>query len=250
LVLDLLAAPVKGYRDDVGNGRWRTLAALAEPRRRSVFEFVTGQPEPVTRDDVAASLGIARALAAHHLDRLVESGLLTVRSARRTGGGVGRPAKHYSPAQPETVVSVPPRSYDVAARIFARALASDGDPREAVLAVAAEEGRAIGARHIRPSRQGVAATLAAAAAVLEGLGYEPTVGRDCVRLRNCPFHGVAEVARELTCTTNHTFVAGVLEGLGGSSRVEAVLEPPEGRSCCVELRRGQSSQVTGSSWTP
>jgi predicted ArsR family transcriptional regulator len=221
----------------VGNGGWGSLAALAEPRRRAVFEFAAGQDAAVTRDDVAAALGMSRPLAAHHLDRLAEAGLLAVTFARtggRRGPGAGRPAKHYAAVDTETAISVPPRRYDVAARIFARALVADGEPREAVLGVAADEGRARGVEHAFP---GAAATLGAAAAVLGHLGYEPVAGDGCVRLRNCPFHGVLDVARELMCTANHAFVEGVLEGLGGADGVTAVLEPPPGPGCCVELRR-------------
>ncbi|MCW2567410.1 MAG: transcriptional regulator [Mycobacterium sp.] len=225
----------------VDNRQWAALEALAEPRRREVFGFVAAQPGPVSRDDVAAGLGMNRPLAAHHLDRLVDAGLLTATFARppgRGGPGAGRPAKRYAAAEPEVSVSVPPRRYDVAARIFARALTGAAEPREAVPAIAAEEGRAVGLAHGSGGPLGIEATLSRSAHLLERLGYVPERSRRCIRLRNCPFHGVLDVAPELMCTANHAFLTGVLEGLGGSERVTAVLDPPAGPDCCVQLRSG------------
>lgn len=225
----------------VENRQWAALEALAEPRRREVFHFVAAQARAVTRDDVAAGLGMNRPLAAHHLDRLVDAGLLVATFARpagRGGPGAGRPAKRYSPAQPEVTVSVPPRRYDVAARIFARALTSGQDARESVPAIAAEEGRNTGLAHAAGAPLRVEATLSRATHLLEGLGYVPERSRTCVRLRNCPFHSVLDIAPELMCGANHAFLAGVLDGLGGSPRVAAVLDPQPGSDCCVQLRAG------------
>jgi predicted ArsR family transcriptional regulator len=77
------------------------VAVLADPVRRSLYSHVAAQPEPVGRDAAAATAGISRSLAAFHLDRLVEAGLLAVtyrRLSGRTGPGAGRPAKLYARA--------------------------------------------------------------------------------------------------------------------------------------------------------
>src|SRR4051794_14547108 len=74
------------------------VAALAEPTRRRLYEYVVRRPHPVSRDDVAGALGVPRPTAAFHLDRLVSDGLLDVHYERRTGRtgpGAGRPAKLY-----------------------------------------------------------------------------------------------------------------------------------------------------------
>jgi predicted ArsR family transcriptional regulator len=223
----------------VDNRQWAALEALAEPRRRAVFHYVAAQSGSVSRDDVAAGLAMNRPLAAHHLDRLVDAGLLVATFARsrgRGGPGAGRPAKRYAAAEPEVTVSVPPRRYDVAARIFARALTGDADPRAAVAAIAAEEGRAAGLAHATGTALGIEATLSRAAHLVERLGYAPERARTCVRLRNCPFHAVLDVAPALMCGANHAFLTGVLDGLGGSPRVAAVLDPQPGSDCCVQLR--------------
>ena len=79
------------------------IALLAEPVRRRLYEFVVGQAGPVDRDAAANGAGIGRPLAAFHLDRLAEAGLLDVtyrRRSGRTGPGAGRPAKFYARAPP------------------------------------------------------------------------------------------------------------------------------------------------------
>src|SRR5581483_11937951 len=96
-------------RDDVAS-----LGSLGAPTRRALYGYVSRQGEPVGRDEAAAAAGIGRTLAAYHLDRMVEDGLLEVSFARRTGRrgpGAGRPAKLYRRASREFSISLPPRDY-------------------------------------------------------------------------------------------------------------------------------------------
>ena len=72
-------------------------------------------------------LGIARPLAAFHLDKLVEQGLLEAsyrRLTKRRGPGAGRPAKLYCRSGLQVNLSLPPREYELAARLFASAAAA------------------------------------------------------------------------------------------------------------------------------
>src|SRR5690242_21665345 len=97
-----------------------SLSSLDDPVRRRLYEVVTRQPGPMGRDEAAAAAGIGRALAVYHLDKLVESGLLAAtyqRPAGRSGPGAGRPAKLYARAEREFTVTVPPRTYELAARL-------------------------------------------------------------------------------------------------------------------------------------
>ena len=60
--------------------------------------------------------------ARHHLDKLVDHGLLVATFARpdgRGGPGAGRPAKHYSRADTELEISVPARDYQLVAAVLA-----------------------------------------------------------------------------------------------------------------------------------
>jgi DNA-binding transcriptional ArsR family regulator len=124
------------------------LAVLTDPVRRAAYRIVAAsEGEPLGRDEVASALAIGRSLAAFHLDKLVDAGLLEVSYARRSGRsgpGAGRPAKLYQRTSGEHVVSVPPRAYRSAAAMLAEAVERAG--ADATLyAVAREHGRASGA---------------------------------------------------------------------------------------------------------
>jgi predicted ArsR family transcriptional regulator len=56
-----------------------------------------------------------------------------------------------------------------------------------------------------------------------------------IALVNCPFHRLAEEHRSLVCGMNLDFLAGLLEGIGPSDRLDARLEPEPGY-CCVRIK--------------
>src|SRR3954471_10756756 len=75
------------------------VALLDEPVRRRLYDWVVAQGHPVGREEAARALGIKRPLAAFHLDRLTEAGLLDAgyeRLTGRMGPGAGRPARVYT----------------------------------------------------------------------------------------------------------------------------------------------------------
>jgi predicted ArsR family transcriptional regulator len=203
------------------------IGVLAEPVRRRLYELVARSGTPVDRDAAAEQAGIGRPLAAFHLDRLVRAGLLDVefrRRSGRTGPGAGRPAKFYlRPSDQEISVDLPPRSYDVAAEIFATGIERAGEARSAVLDAARERGR---------SMAGISGAERGLLPMLESQGYEPFVAEDgTVRLRNCPFHRLVNDHRELTCALNHALLDGDAAAVEGSG-YHAVSQPREGL-CCV-----------------
>jgi predicted ArsR family transcriptional regulator len=202
------------------------IAALAEPQRRAVYEHVAAAGAPVSRNAVADALEIGRTLAAHHLDRLAEAGLLEVSFARvngRSGPGSGRPSKLYRRTTAEQELSLPPRDYRTLATVFADAVEEAG-----VEPALFEAARRQGERHRRddlPPEE-----------LLRRLGYEPYEEGDVWRLRNCPFDGVARTHAALVCGAN----LALLEGALGDARVE--IDPrPEG--CCVTVRRSAPSTI-------
>ncbi|MGQ5640605.1 MULTISPECIES: helix-turn-helix transcriptional regulator [unclassified Streptomyces] len=219
-----------------------SLAALGDATRRRMFEIIRRERRPVTREEVADSLGISRKLAAFHLDKLVAAGLLQAR-VESPGGirKVGRRPKVYEPVDEAIGVTIPERRYGMLADVLTEAVLTetDGEPaREAALRVAYRRGETLGAaerERVRPGRLGAERGLTVAADALEEFGYEPKrVGPTLMRLRNCPFHPMAAKAPELVCAVNQAFLAGYLHGLG-SDKTTAVLAPQPG-ACCVELR--------------
>src|SRR3954451_8500088 len=124
------------------------IARLDDPVRRSLYDLVTSHSEAVGRDEAAAGAGVSRALAAFHLDRLVEDGLLTAefrRRSGRTGPGAGRPAKLYRRAPGTIAVSLPARDYAFAAAVLADGAEREGEvPPASVRAAAHDADVAIG----------------------------------------------------------------------------------------------------------
>src|SRR5690242_16107825 len=110
--------------------RLSAVATLDDPIRRSLYEYVTDHPEPVSRDIAAEALRLKRSTAAFHLDRLADEGLLAVEYRRlgdRTGPGAGRPAKLYRRPDSEVVVGIPERRYDLAGELLAAAIEKSTD---------------------------------------------------------------------------------------------------------------------------
>jgi predicted ArsR family transcriptional regulator len=219
------------------------IALLDEPQRRALYTWVASSADAVSRDAAAKGVGISRALAAFHLDRLAEAGLLDVEFRRlsgKTGPGAGRPAKLYRRARRDVAVSLPDRNYEAAARILAVAAGREGDdvPPESVRAAAHDAGVPIGtaARHSAGSRPSRSRRREALVAALEERGYEPQAADGgAISLRNCPYDALIEDHRDVVCGMNVAWAAGVLEGLGDDPAM-ARLDPAEGR-CCVVFDR-------------
>lgn len=209
------------------------IAALREPVRRRLYEYVSAAGRAVGRDEAAAATGLGRPLAAFHLDRLAGEGLLEVEFRRlsgRTGPGAGRPNKLYRRADRSFNVQLPRRQYGLAGELMAQAIAATGAPALAELRrVARQRGRELAETAHGGSRD------EAAAAILASLGYEPYADdTGVIRLRNCPFRELALELREATCGgMNLALVEGLLEGLGAQV-VTARLEVQPAR-CCVVL---------------
>ena len=262
-----------------------SLSSLDDPVRGSLYEFVSGCGRPVGRDEAAAAVGIGRALAVYHLDKLVQAGLLSVtyqRLAGRSGPGAGRPAKLYTRSGREFAVSVPPREYELAAQLLVQAVGADqtGQTRAALDSAARQLGTQLAVRHragpppapdtpsapdapdappapdasltphspLTPQAPGGRAAAPAGpgtpragarrdlAAVLQQHGFEPFDAPDgAMRLRNCPFHQLAQQDRSTVCGMNLALVDGMITGLG-TCGLHPVLDPQPG-NCCVAIRQ-------------
>ncbi|MBO4270714.1 helix-turn-helix domain-containing protein [Microbispora triticiradicis] len=258
-MLVLFAPVVKELREleglrfsDRSRGRYRdwvttdpaitAVAALDDVLRRGLYAYIRRARRPVTRDEAAASVGISRKLAAFHLDKLVDAGLLRARY-EPVGGirKVGRTPKVYEPAETDIRVTIPERRHEVLAGILMDAVLAEGEgesARQSAIRVAGRRGEELGASErarAKPGRLGAERALTLIEGLLSRHGFEPSrESSTCVRLRNCPFHPLAARAPELVCGINHAFLDGVLTGLE-AAKVQAVLVPRPGE-CCVELR--------------
>ncbi|TYC66596.1 transcriptional regulator [Streptomyces sp. CB01881] len=232
------------------------IAALQDPVRRRLYEYVVAQGREVGRNEAAEAAGVARTLAAHHLDRLAEAGLLESGSRRltgRSGPGAGRPAKVYTRSRAERSVSLPARDYRTAAELLAEAAEQAG----------LDAGLCAAARRRGEALRGSAApcgSLAEAVEVLAARGYEPHLegvegaagaegaqrgaegpggsAAHVVRMRNCPFHAVAERFPPLVCGMNLALLEGLL-GADGPVRARMDARPGE---CCVVVEASKNNE--------
>ncbi|MFC9294176.1 helix-turn-helix transcriptional regulator [Streptomyces sp. NPDC057011] len=224
------------------------IAALQDPVRRRLYEYVAAQGREVGRNEAAEAAGVARTLAAHHLDKLTEAGLLESGSRRltgRSGPGAGRPAKVYTRSRAERSVSLPARDYRTAAELLAEA-AEQAGLDAGLCAAARRRGEAL-----RGSAEPCGG-LEEAMEMLAARGYEPHLegveaGEDAmgttgaaapvVRMRNCPFHAVAERFPPLVCGMNLALLEGLL-GVDGPVRARMDARPGE---CCVVVETSKNN---------
>jgi predicted ArsR family transcriptional regulator len=217
------------------------LALLEDPVRRALYKHLVRQGDYVSRDAAAAALAITRGLAAFHLDKLAEEGMLEVTYQRpegRIGPGAGRPAKLYRRSRQQISVSLPNRDYHLLAELLASAL-DPGLPEEVErrlesMARDTGAGLAVEARRLagrRPSRRRL---VEVGLEVLWQHGFEPHSRDGKVTLRNCPFRAVARIHRDLVCPMNLALMEGFVAGLNVTG-VAAVCLPGDD-CCCVSLR--------------
>ncbi|GGV13579.1 ArsR family transcriptional regulator [Streptomyces litmocidini] len=215
------------------------IAVLQDPVRRRLYEYVVAQGREVGRNEAAEATGVARTLAAHHLDKLAGAGLLESGSRRlsgRSGPGAGRPAKVYTRARGERSVSLPARDYRTAAELLAEAAERAG----------LDAGLCAAARRRGEALRGPAGPCGGLEEALETLaarGYEPYreevegEAAGVVRMRNCPFHAVAESFPPLVCGMNLALLEGLF-GTEGPVRARMDARPGE---CCVVVEASKNN---------
>jgi predicted ArsR family transcriptional regulator len=233
-------APRSGLKGDMAKSSLRrdveTIVALREPARRALYQYVERQPSAVSRDQAAEALGMTRPLAAFHLDRLVEAGLLRAdyrRLSGRSGPGAGRPAKLYRRSRRQVALSLPQRDHALLAELLAAAI-SEASPDPAVAGPAHKTGRSLGSRARRRLRARVSDGRLAecVASVLESLGFEPyRASGGELRARNCPFAPVSRRFTPVVCGLGQALVDGVIEGVGADQLAVAREDHPD--RCCV-----------------
>ena len=217
------------------------IAALSDESRRRMYGFIRQARRPVSREEAAASIGISRKLAAFHLDKLVEVGLLRATYQPLSGSRkVGRKPKVYEPTEATVQISIPDRQHHLLAEILLEAIlghANGESAQQAALRVATQRGVDLGAAErecLRPGRLSAERALTLTGHILARYGFEPDRESSTrMQLCNCPFHPLATKAPHLVCGINHAFLTGFLTGLQVTT-VQAVLAPHPPQ-CCVQL---------------
>jgi predicted ArsR family transcriptional regulator len=219
------------------------VSLLAEPARRSLYEYVSASRAEVGRDEAAEATGVSRSLAAFHLDKLVDAGLLAVSYRRltgRSGPGAGRPAKLYRRADAEHVVSVPPRGYGDAAHLLAEVVDQAGlEPR--LTEVAHRAGVELAGAELPNAALPNYPATDALGELLTTRGYQPYRDGSELRLRNCPFHVLAQEFPPLICGMNLALLEGLLAGSALDRDWAARIDPRPGECCVTLASKNQSA---------
>ncbi len=205
----------------------------------------------MTKDEVAAHLGISRSLATFHLEKLLEGGFLNAHFARPAAQrATGRRPKHYVPSEREVAVRIPERRYEVVAEILERAIVTadaSHSVRDRALELARDKGRDVGeeflAEHGPAGKDGLSRR--AILQLVGELGYEPRLDAGAVLLGNCPFDDVVSPPY-FVCELNGRLLHGALEGCR-ARRLQPVHDYREG-NCCVVLR--DAPGPSGSAYLP
>ncbi|MBA3778708.1 MAG: helix-turn-helix domain-containing protein [Chloroflexi bacterium] len=224
------------------------IAALREPTRRRLYQYVERQPRGVSRDEAAAAVGVSRALAAFHLDKLIGVGLLKAdyrRLTARTGPGAGRTSKIYRRSRRQFEMSLPHRNHELLARLLAEASPTDAQP-SSTEAPAYKYGRLLGRRARRRIRAGADddRLLGCVRDVLETLGFEPyEASAGHLRLRNCPFAPLSRQFTPVVCAAGQALAMGILQGVGADQLAVTRDERPD--QCCVVVQPDGSPAPQG-----
>lgn len=216
------------------------LAALADPVRGRIYEFVRTSPGAVGRNAVAEALDLPRNAVAFQLDKLADEGLLQIEFRRVNGldgPGSGRPAKLYAPRFDELSASIPRREYGLAAELMAQAIdvsTTAGIPvAEALAQAARDRGRQIGADP------------GSLTGTLERHGYRPWENAEgSLELLDCPFHLLSENHSDTVCSMNLELLGAVIEGSAAPYLARPDTPRTEGR-CCVRLDPAPAGPGTG-----
>jgi predicted ArsR family transcriptional regulator len=148
------------------------LSAVGDSGLRAALEFVRGQEQCVTADELAAHDAIHRNVARSRLERLASAGLLETGFTR---AGAGRPAKTYRAAPELSAIEFPAHHYEELVGLLAE---GRSDLRE----VGAAFGRRLAKAAGLPSRR----NLDEVCAGLRGLGFQAAPEGDEIVTPTCP----------------------------------------------------------------
>lgn len=218
-------------------------AALTEPIRRQLYDYVALQDESVSRDQAADALGIAHHVAKFHLDKLVDEGLLQVEYKRLSGlqgPGAGRPSKLYFRSGRQVEISIPAKHYSLVGSILAQAVEDSAGSKAPIMKTvdkaARQAGRKLGERYTA-NFTSTTDQMGCACAVLAEQGYEPVVEEERITLHNCPFHELAEDHTQLVCAINLAMLETLFDTAAPDTFTSCLQPHPS--HCCVQIRRAQ-----------
>ncbi len=232
------------------------LAAAGDPQLRRILLYARGRRDAFTADDAASALRVHRNVARSRLDRLAESGFLSVSLERpegRRGPGAGRPAKVYHVAPELDAVEFPDRRLADVIGFLVGKLPARG--REKALREAGEEfGRSLGAATGLKASANVRTGLERVCDGLGSLGFPVSLqsledDKAILATPTCPLRPLV-VKHPDAGAIDRGMWAGLVEGGVRGVRAERVrCETPQCLSkqvpCSIVLALGQDRKASG-----
>lgn len=192
--------------------------ALGEDTRFAIYKEIAGAESPQTVRDLVRTFGMHHSAVRIHLNRLSDAGLIISKPLDRRGV-VGRPQLVYLPNPATTSLTLPPRNFELLARMVL-----DYTVANAYAHMPAEEFATLwGNAYIRDSTKSSARVplpeaLDALVDELRDMGGNPNLARlngDGYSLveHNCLFGDVSSRYEPLVCSLHQAALRGMLEEL-------------------------------------
>ncbi|MED5811649.1 helix-turn-helix domain-containing protein [Mycolicibacterium sp. 050232] len=188
-------------------------------RRIDVLSTLKASATPMTSAQIAARLEVHTNTVRFHLEHLETSGQVErVQPHHRTPG---RPPQLYQAVR--RMDPTGPTHYRMLAEILVNGLAAEDDPAGR----AREMGRSWGRTLPRPSDED--SPIDALVEMLDDIGFAPEPPEDDqLRLRHCPFLGLAQTRSAVVCPIHLGLMQGALEAWQAPlavERLDAFVEP-------------------------
>ncbi len=195
--------------------------ALGEETRFAIFRKIAAAESPLTVRDLVEMLGMHHSAIRIHLTRLEEAGLIVSQTLRQRGV-VGRPQLVYLPNSTATSFTLPPRNYELLARVALEYAVAGVNADSS----AEDFGTAWGRAHARGTRGNnplpLAEALPALVTELRALGGNPELvdlngNGYALRERNCLFGDISASHKPLVCSLHQGLAQGMLQELACES---------------------------------
>lgn len=102
--------------------------ALGEETRFGIFRRIASSSEPLSVKELVSELGMHHSAIRIHLNKLQEAGLIYAKK-RHMPGVVGRPQLTFLPSEKTLSITLPPRNYELLARLAMDLASANGDAR-------------------------------------------------------------------------------------------------------------------------
>jgi predicted ArsR family transcriptional regulator len=210
----------------------RVHRALADGSRVALLRLLREAHEPLSTAELAKRTSLHPTTVRSHLEVLVDAEL--VAAERELRSSPGRPRILYEAVRQPPVEE---SGYRLLAEILASELAATAeDPSGRAVAAGAAWGGYLVARPEPFAAVTAQSGRAEVVGLLERLGFDPQVDGDEVRLRRCPFIGVARDHPDVVCAVHLGLMRGAITALGAPLAADELIPFAEPEACIARLR--------------